>query len=1690
MNNDYDFIKGQMILKINGIAGLSNVLPLTRESLYTLDGSIRSIPELSAPVEPIPIADVKKATNDVITLVTTGGSVGIGTTSITVEKLSNLAVKALTPKAEAKNDATKANTGVQKENEALQKTKTDIEKTLEGVDKIIKSDVLNDFEKIIPTVTEAFVSIKKFIPPAPAPPAPAPPAIAALEPSRGDFDTANTTFNTALDFNTLKTTTFAPLKTVVDSLTLTSYSGVNSLTTAKNAVDTAYNSSSSSDVISKVNLYITAFENYNPSPAPASSRGTPALPVLQKTEATAHAERIKEKLKEAVTPIKAAAEEAVKAMKEVLKIVEQEAAKKEAESKKADAEATAAIAKFTKVDTAKTNIDSGVSDLKEITKDSPYEEVDREIGDRIDRMKALIRLCQQAEIEEKEVQPIYNKIAEIEYQRMMMAFGPAIRSYFEGFLEFLKNRLDAGDKTVKDAKDWSTLVTEYIDNYVKKFRYGSKSELVLLLDITLAENLVYNNLENSLNLMSMLETKFKANIGAKPEDEQAFAAYKKVLKSLVDYMKADEGKSQFQGRQPGESYTAYTDRRRKFIRDFVDKVYAQEGDRITPGTPMGKPVKGMVDSQYEAATNFLKGIFDERMTIAEETAKNPVAKSKLMSTLNSVRAREEQKEKALKTIQYKLTGLPVPLDTPPAGWKKIVGSVNAEIAARGVDNMRLDDNVTRGGAAPPAPIAIKPLQKFVDDLFVNAPVEKLMTNPTLLSNLLKDKDVNDSLKAAITASINEYTKDDTKMQTILEKALKDIDLSTHAETIANAVYNSSPTKKAIAQIVLNFVRDEINAKFANAMSGKEESIKNALAEDPVFQQAVSRNITLPPAAAPDPGTIATQIIGDSNIKQDIINKAAYLFMNDPNKSIDIDIERNVNGKIDGKVVEEIETKIAAAITPDLLIQAIESVYAVEGSTDGHKQAFADAIFNSLVSNPEQYNAFREELIKSITASSLAKETVQGIIFQQLGLTTGESEENKKKVVAAIAEHVLGSEGMAQAIEAAKNEISDQLKSEKAAIALDEGLTERIAAEVTNQLRVIQGTVDGFSTKLATLTDQQATLNRELTALRTEREALNARIDAIPKTDTAALDGLEAYKQSINERITQIEEAQSKIAKSIEQVAQQLLPIEDNTNKNVTDISALQARLDEMSKTLEDLQKNTNQNLAVLVKGMIGVTSSKDDIKLAGQKAIEEAWNLNANASMEGGADEPSAAPGAGTPDVALLPKDNAKKQLGTLDQVKKEVRGILDALDGILKTYTDTFEKFFKDVSTTSTSTPASTPATQPAAQGKGVVVKVEISKEDQELLGEYKTLQEDGQKWVKDVEDTIKDKKSAVENVLKLLQSVFESEPANKKYIDYGTEVKVLFEGNYQAAKDSKDAKGLLTLLQSIPQEIKNIYENRIRDLKPKALAVEQKIQLEKEKLQAQARSGRNMQPYPGGSRKRVMKGGEPPVFPETIDHIQKKLTDVVMQKIVKDLDSIYLRQSNPVMAAAVSEPSIFAGIYNDYLDRRNAVGTFVASKELSQQLHNNALIPREVLAVTKLDKTVFVFVTLFIRLFALTIAEYTIEKGVINTMPKALAMFVGLYLLIFVLFVVLVNLDVYRMRIIFNYVNFHANSGLVYSHIGMLVLFTTIIYIIMRNVNFPIKGIEVKAITEEEKSNLIYRLEVLTMIVWLFLVILIAVM
>jgi hypothetical protein len=102
---------------------------------------------------------------------------------------------------------------------------------------------------------------------------------------------------------------------------------------------------------------------------------------------------------------------------------------------------------------------------------------------------------------------------------------------------------------------------------------------------------------------------------------------------------------------------------------------------------------------------------------------------------------------------------------------------------------------------------------------------------------------------------------------------------------------------------------------------------------------------------------------------------------------------------------------------------------------------------------------------------------------------------------------------------------------------------------------------------------------------------------------------------------------------------------------------------------------------------------------------------------------------------------------------------------------------------------------------------------------------------------------------------------------------------------------------------------------------------------------------------------------------------------------------------------------------------------------------------------------------------------------MVWAITGYLILYTLILIAFVMLVNLDMYRMRIIFNYVNFHANSGKIYMHLGLLFIIGILIYLIISNINFPVRQVAPKAISDNQKTRLIMRFQILTGILWAIL-------
>jgi len=224
--------------------------------------------------------------------------------------------------------------------------------------------------------------------------------------------------------------------------------------------------------------------------------------------------------------------------------------------------------------------------------------------------------------------------------------------------------------------------------------------------------------------------------------------------------------------------------------------------------------------------------------------------------------------------------------------------------------------------------------------------------------------------------------------------------------------------------------------------------------------------------------------------------------------------------------------------------------------------------------------------------------------------------------------------------------------------------------------------------------------------------------------------------------------------------------------------------------------------------------------------------------------------------------------------------------------------------------------------------------------------------------------------------------------------------------------------------------------------------------------------------------------------ERIRKRFDD--LKKVFDQVYEYRLKRANPafIASAATREPSLFNKIYAEYMNDKmeNQNDQEKAVTIMVNKLDDNNLIPRKILEPSQTDKIVFVFITLFLRMFSLSIVRWVIVGGYLKTMKTALAVYMGSYTALLLIAVLIINLDSYRMRIVFNYLNMHGNRSRIMTHVGSLWIFGYLIYLVMYYLNIrETQGLVERVYTEEDKARIIYRIEVLSMIIWLLLVIII---
>jgi hypothetical protein len=256
--------------------------------------------------------------------------------------------------------------------------------------------------------------------------------------------------------------------------------------------------------------------------------------------------------------------------------------------------------------------------------------------------------------------------------------------------------------------------------------------------------------------------------------------------------------------------------------------------------------------------------------------------------------------------------------------------------------------------------------------------------------------------------------------------------------------------------------------------------------------------------------------------------------------------------------------------------------------------------------------------------------------------------------------------------------------------------------------------------------------------------------------------------------------------------------------------------------------------------------------------------------------------------------------------------------------------------------------------------------------------------------------------------------------------------------------------------------------------------------------------------------------------DNIEKLIIKIRETEGLEDTDDPFEKKDN--MINMIADPnngiiSIYKSIWNDYIkETKKSKGKGINIENLKQddRLYNrfieNDLDPSEVLKITFQDKVIFISIILIIRTISMVLIEFLIEYNIISTLSRGVIVYSILYILLIMLSVLVVNYDSYKLRIIANYLNLHINSSNIYFHILLFILFNGLVLIIVNNDNrlnnidnmfnftyiykyiYEIaeksKTVSELRLSQKDKIMLQYRLDIITMIVFIFSSLLILIM
>lgn len=236
---------------------------------------------------------------------------------------------------------------------------------------------------------------------------------------------------------------------------------------------------------------------------------------------------------------------------------------------------------------------------------------------------------------------------------------------------------------------------------------------------------------------------------------------------------------------------------------------------------------------------------------------------------------------------------------------------------------------------------------------------------------------------------------------------------------------------------------------------------------------------------------------------------------------------------------------------------------------------------------------------------------------------------------------------------------------------------------------------------------------------------------------------------------------------------------------------------------------------------------------------------------------------------------------------------------------------------------------------------------------------------------------------------------------------------------------------------------------------------------------------------------GGSPSEdFKKTLNIIKKHISENIDKEYNKTEDKKQNNSTNNVKSGETTSnnqtqtklsDSIISSIIQNYEKERNQINTIEEKIRLDTKfvdlLDNLGLNLSDIFKVTFDDKLAFIFFILVLHIIVYSIIESLIINEYIIDIVYIVGTYVGLYfLLMFIIILILNKFVSYKLKSLLNYINTDFNMQLISMHLFIVFMFYLVVLILSQHIDI------FKAEDEDDKLQILYRIEVISSIIFIF--------